>query len=263
MPNENAVNDPNADASNGDATGGQMKDESGQRLIPANKVNEIVSSRVNELNSKHAMEMELLKRKIEETARVKEKPVEQVYTRADLDGFITEGRLTQEGADQIIDKQLTNQITTNVTEHLMIQQKQEALGKVIENYVAHDPDVAISGTDARNRVETEVMAQFNLSGDTEMTLKHEALALRAIYGDEKKLGQVDLKPHDRDTHMGTIGGSSGNAGNTGDTLSKNLSSDEKHYYQDLINKGIYPGWDAVMSEMKYADESLRARVRSR
>ena len=254
--------DPDLDAGGiGDGNGGPKTDDSGQRLISANKVNEIVSSRVNELNAKHASEMDALKRKMEETRTEQAKPAEKVYTRAELDGYINEGRLSQEDADTIIDKQLTTQITNNVTNNMVEQEKQTSLNKLIEKYVAHDPDVAITGTDARNRIETEVMAQFRISGDKDMSLKHEALALRAIYGDDKNLGKVDLTPRDRDTHMDSIVSTTpGNAGATSEPSLGGLSGEEKSYYQDLINKGTYSGWDAVANEMKYANKALRTRA---
>ena len=264
MPNVKDNNDPDLDTGNtGDGDGGPKTDDSGQRLISANKVNEIVSSRVNELNAKHAAEMEVLKVKMEQSINSQPKEEVKVYTRAELDGFIGEGRLSQEDADGIIDKQLTNQITNNVTNNMLAQQKQDTLGKLIEKYVAHDPDVAISGTDARNRIETEVAAQFRISGDAQMSLKHEALALRAIYGDDKNLGNVDLNPIDRETHMDSIVSTAqpgdSDRGGGEKTLGK-ISSDERAYYQDLINKGTYSGWDAVAKEMKYANKALRNRA---
>ena len=267
MQNVKDNDDPGLNTGNsGGGDGGPKTDASGQRLISENKVNEIVSSRVNELNAKHAAEMETFKRKMEESIKSTQKEPEKVYTRVELDGFIAEGRLTQEGADQIIDKQLTSQITHNVTSNMLAQTKQDSLNELIQKYVSHDPDVAITGTDARNRIESEVIAQFQISGDQEMSLKHEALALRAIYGDDKNLSRINLSPIDRETHMDTIVSNS-NPGNTdpatGDKALGSLSGEERTYYQDLINKGTYSGWEAVADEMKYANQALRKRARSR
>ena len=266
--NVKRASDPDLDAGNtGDGEGGPKKDESGQRLISANKVNEIVSSRVNELNAKHAAEMEVLKTKMEQSMNAQPAQEVKVYTRTELDGFISEGRLSQEDADTIIDKQLTTKITNDVTSNMLVKEQQTSLGKLIEKYVAHDPDVAITGTDARNRIETEVAAQFKLSGDPTMSLKHEALALRAIYGDDKNLGKVDLTPIDRETHMDSIVSTTNSGGPDpsveGGKALGSLSSDEKSYYQDLINKGLYSDWGEVAKEMKYANKSLRKRANSR
>lgn len=263
--------DPNV---NDNGEGGQGSDDPGQRFIPANEVNEIVSKRVNEVTSKFTEKMARMEGELDAYAKQSAKPQQEdkIYTRAELNAFVNDGKLTQDEADNVVDKQLRKQVTADVTKNMTLQGKENAQQTMINDYIAHDPDIAIPGTDARNRIEGEVRAQLELSGDTEATLRHEVLALRAIYGDVKNLTQVNLNPEQRDTHMDTMTGGDGGSGHTKQSSAikvddsgniTGLSRDEKSYYQDLINKGTYSGWAAVAEEMKYADTALRQRVGSR
>jgi len=250
-------------------------DDSGQQPIPANKVKEIVSNRVNELNSKHAEDIARMQGQIDVLTKqpVKtQQPTDKIYTRAELNAFVNDGKLTQDEADQVIDKQLTKQVTADVTANMNVQGKENALQTMIDRYVSHDPDIATPGTDARKRIEAEVRAQLELSGDSQATLKHEALALRAVYGAVDKLKQVNLEPEDRESHMDTLSGGDGGTGHHKQSSQiklddsgniTGLNRDEKSYYQDQINKGLYSGWPAVVEELKYADTALRQRAGAR
>lgn len=255
--------------------GGSENDDPGQRPIPANEVNEIVSNRVNEVNAKHAEETGRLQGQIDvltQQSKQTTQPQQKTYSRAELNAAVTEGKISQDEADQIVDKQLTTQITADVTDNLTQQGTENSRQVMINSYVSHDPDIATPGTDARKRVEAEVRAQLELSGDHTATLRHEVLALRAIYGDVNKLGKVNTKPEDRETHMDTLQ-SSNDSGSDKKQSSQikvddsgnitGLARDEKAYYQDLINKGVYRDWKAVEVEMKFSDAALRQRAGAR
>lgn len=190
------------------------------------------------------------------------------YTRAQLDAFVEEGRITQSQADAINDTQQQLSVKkvaqTAAQEYVQQAMHDNRVGGDIARYKQAIPEMSNSDSAAFKRVASEfaVLRDFG-SPDSIMT---ELMALRSCFGalDLLEKANVNQEPQ-RDRQQDTAGGqgngeSAGNKdGNKGDPgqAPSNLTADENRYYTDLVGKGIYRDWNAVRKEMEFKGKHAR------
>ena len=242
--------------------GGRDKDAHGQRVVPADEVSQIVSDAVNRATAPLKNQIESLELKANQPVETKET---KQYTRAQLNTAVSNEQISQAEADAIWDKQ-SEKRTTETTINLINQSTQEQrVQSEIDKYKAFEPDLCDRNSDAFQKVFNEVTEQCQLLGLGAPTLAVELNALKSLYGPSQRLKKPEQR--DRQTHQDTTMNNGDNKPGkvqlNDDGSPKGLTSDERTYYQDLISKRIYTGWDQVTKEMEYADKQLRGRVAGR
>lgn len=245
-----------------DGDGGRDRDDNGQRVVPADEVSQIVSNAVNRATAPLKDQIANLESKAANPNPPKE---DKVYTRAQLNAAVADERITQAEADAIWDKQQEKRNTDTTIQLINQSRNDDKIQVEIDKYKAFDPDLDERTSDAYTKVALEVQEQCRLLGIQQPTLAVELNALKTIYGPANRLKNPQQK--DRQAHQDTVT-------NDGDDKPKKvevnddgspvgLTKDERAYYQDLINKGIYRDWNDVAKEMGHADQQLRQRTSAR
>ena len=187
---------------------------------------------------------------------------QKTLSRTELRALVDDGRITQDEADNITEKQLRETITKDVTETVMTRAAEtRRVDKINSEYGVYTvalPNVLVPGSEERNKVEKEFQGLVELGQPNSKVT--EVLAMRSVFGPVEAL----TKPKDtRETHEETLGGSPPDPGTRTDGIPKGLSQREREYYSDQINKGLYPDWKAVTAELEHADPGLRKRMGAR
>ena len=244
---------------------GRERDESGQRVVPASEVANIVSERLNSEREKHDREIAKLREEIAESRKAPPK----TYNRAELEELVGKGRLTKEQANEIHDKQLEQRVAgtvVNKVSELMTEQTRDSgIQSQIDQYKSFDAELNSPGSPAYKKVQDEVKHLMNIQGIDKPSKAMELVALRTVYGPAERLKEINTNELDRSTHQDVRTGGQMKHGEhkDADTPPNYLSADEKKYYGDLISKGIYTDWTAVHEEQKFANPGLRARAQAR
>ena len=187
---------------------------------------------------------------------VEQSPPEKVFSRAELRGLVDEGKITQEAADAYLDKQaeerITQKVTATVTAKLTDGQRAATVEQVLGEYRALVPAAWEEGSKERAKVAKEFKALVALGApDNKVT---EAAALRAAFGDPEVIreSRATGRRGPGETHVETGGGDKPGAGDgKDDGPPKGLDVTKAAYYQKQIDKGIYPDWKAVRTELAY------------
>ena len=262
------MNDATTDAdssSTDDAAGSDSTTQGQQGFIPPKDGSWVPIDRLNEvIASKGQTERELVELRNEVGTLKKAAEAPKEYSRAELGQFVDDGRMTQDEADRVIERQATHRIqenvTATVTQTMQQQQQGQAIQAEVNRYKAVIPEVTQAGTAERARVETEYQYLVGIGNTPDAST--ELTALRSVYGPVESLQKGERQ--ETETHQETGGGQSetGKSTNT-DGAPAGLTTAEKSYYQDQIGKGIYAGWDQVKDEMKFANQGLRKRTGAR
>jgi len=188
-------------------------------------------------------------------------PEPQVYTRAQLDAAVSRGSITEAEANAVWDKQQAEQterlVEKRVEEKFQALNATSEVGARIGEYAALKPEILEEGNSARAKVK----AQFDYLVRTGLpaTKATELAALGMIYGPIDALKAAASGRSNDETHEEVGGGGEPRGGSDKAAKKLKLSGDEKRYYQNAIDKGIYKDWDAVEAELKFANQKLRAR----
>lgn len=233
------MKDTHSDPANeGDGDRGSDGDQERKGLISAIQA---------ETGKRHVLEQQVatLEGRLEELSKqTTDKPAAKTYTAAELAGLVDEGLLTQPQSNEIHDKQLRADVqgdTRKVIEETLATQNDAATVNMATNrYIEAIPTVNDTSSPERNKAEKH-FARLTGSGynmdvkDPRTTL----LAMEAAFGPIEAVEAA--KQRDRQPgHNETGGGDSNDAdGGGGDGWSKDMPSDNRRYYQDLINKGVY------------------------
>ena len=185
------------------------------------------------------------------------------YTRAELTGFVDEGRISQVDADRILDDQQSKRIERTVrdvtTQTISEQTTAHRLSEDLNEYKRLVPDVMVSGSEARARVEKEY-AYLTSIGEPEGVMA-ELKSLRSVYGPLDGLRAVSVTGK-RETYN-EVGGGGGvprdsrgqfQGGGLPDGIA--FTSREKAYYTGLLDKGMTTT-EKIKKEMSRADPELR------
>ncbi len=194
----------------------------------------------------------------------------KVYTRSELRDLVDSGRMTSDQMDDVLDAQrdakTASLVQATVNTSLQTTNQQQSVESQINAYNEVKPDIRTEGSEDRAKVQEEY--DFLVAnGDDAKDLRTQLKALRAAFGPVGGLKPLKVVQK-QDTHMemSTGGGADDQGGNAKPDVSKppkDLSSDERAYYANAIQTGIYGGWDEVHEELKHADKRVRARATAR
>lgn len=233
---------------------GESKAKAGDETIPKTQFIAAIGN-VTAARDKALAEAAALRVRNEELERKQQTTEFKLPTRAELKQYVEKGEISQDEADTIWEKQITDKATRSATEAatrtvagITYQQQveQELAGYKELKGVAWD-----EGTPERARVEQEFAFLVKL-GDDPNNRATELKALRAAFGDLSTLrASLSVRRGPSDTHRETGGRGSRTTSGEGDVL-KSLNADQKKYYERGIEAGRYKDWDAVKAELTYS-----------
>mgnify|MGYP001558276922 CR=1 FL=1 len=219
------------------------RDESGNRLVPASEISQIVEERVNRANAKaaqdRAADAERIARLEGALSNLQRSESEvKTWTLAALNKAVADGKMTTEAGTQLWAEQQRREtealVRATTADLLKATQTQQAIDK----YKVLDPDLEVRGSESRRKVEAAIltkMARFNLR---QPTLDVELDALEQIYGPASQLGKVNTDERDRET-FSEITGKGGEEGSSSANYLKGATAAQRAYYQDKVAKGFY------------------------
>lgn len=185
-------------------------------------------------------------------------PAAKPPTRAEMQTLVESGDITQAQADAAWEKQVEEKAqrtaAAEVERQMRAQQHTSRITAELQGYRELVPDVwNAAGSEDRLKVEKEYHHLISLGATAGQ--ETEAAALRAAFGDLETLRAArSSRPGPADTHLETGSGrkpSDGGGGKDKDVV-KDLTARERQFYEDKIRQGIYPNWDAVREERKFA-----------
>ena len=224
--NQNVTADP-------DITQGEAQPESiPPGYVPQSRLNEVIGERDGAREALARSQGEIAGRNASTTP---EQPQpQQQYTRAQLTTAVEAGDMSQEAADRFYDGQTEARIIKNAraeaVELMKTAASEKTVGDEMARYRTAKPDIAVAGTDDRNKVEKEY-AYLTEHGSPK-TPQTELAACRAAFGDVNGLG----KKGTRETHQET-GGSGDSSGEKTNHWDKGMPAKNKQYYESQIAKG--------------------------
>lgn len=177
-------------------------------------------------------------------------------TAAELRRYVEAGELSQDQADLLLKKQLTDEVTreveSRVANKLSAAERAKRVGSELSGYKDLVPDAWVPGSQERAKAEKEFAHLVSLGHPS--TPETEAAALRAAFGDLETLrASKSATPGTADRHSETGGGKPpGDAGGRTKDPLKSLSPEKKAYYQKGIDAGRYKGWDDVKKEIEFS-----------
>lgn len=271
--------DVNNDSSSGQKPNGEGSSATGgsQEFVPPNdgswipreRVNEMVSNAVNSATSNLGREVSELRGRLEQQGeQLKSANAAPKATREQIRARVEAGEMSEAEANDYLLEQRLNDMKSEIVESITTttaqQQRESLVTEQIKAYQAKVPSVMAAGSPERTRVVQEfdyLTKTLGMPPDGRAELQ----ALRSVLGPVESLGnKADGTPEHHQETSGSGGGdeSQGGSQNT-DGAPSDLSSAEKKYYADQIEKGIYKDWDAVKAELKYANTHLRQRMGAR
>ena len=136
----------------------------------------------------------------------------------------------------------------------------------IDKYRDAIPAIMDSQSEQRQRVVREFARLTGELGYPKDDLRTELVALQSAFG---PISEVARAVNTKD--QGSRDVSSDEEPSADDekdsdpasTAPSSLSADEKRYYQDAINKGIYRSWGDVREELKFSNKRVRRRYGAR
>lgn len=177
-------------------------------------------------------------------------------TRAELQALVDDGRMSQADADRILDEQRERKITDSVSQKIETSITQgrvtERVNGEIAEYTRVYPDILQDGTENRRLVAEEYQRQLTFGKpDNAQT---ELDALMTVFGPSSRLQRGREKELETHQDVGSDGRAQTKA--TGG-WPKEMPDATKRYYQDLINKNIYPDRQAAVDEWSYQPKNRR------
>jgi len=188
---------------------------------------------------------------------------EQEYTWAQLEEFITQGRITRADAEahreQVLERKLANKIKGDFTKESYTTSRSQALQASINEYVAAVPAVLTEGSEDRQRLDEEFDFLASVQGVEASKLDNatrqalQLTALRTVYGPIDKLVKRNLVSDKTETHQGLPGGvRPAPKSNPDQALLDGLTKVQVAHYNKMFRAGRYPGgWKDVVAELKY------------
>lgn len=190
-----------------------------------------------------------------ETVTPKEPP--RVYTRAELDALVEDGKITKEQADARIERQIEERITANVTSKVEGATLTEKVQGQIDGYFTKHADLNDKTSDTFKRVSAEFDSLVR--NGSPKTVATELAALKIVFPEHRELG-----PGERFTEtspeVGTGGPRRGRPPADPNGPPDGLSDRQKQHYERGIAEGMYADWKAVREELKHAKPSIRTRA---
>ena len=254
MSEETPDNAPPAGSQKGD---GEWKPPSDGSWLPKVRVDEMVSdakgtaSRAVEEANRLRVELDAERAKQAKPADVK--PV----SRAELKLLVDDGKITQDAADAIWEKQIyetaERKAETKAVAVVAGQQRDLMVRQQLKEYRDLVPAAWEVGAKERAKVEREYKALVALGlPENQVT---DVAALRAALGDPEviRASRSTGKNGPGEAHVEVGGGERPGEGTAdADGKPKGLTPREEAHYQNLINRGVVKDWKAVTEERKFA-----------
>lgn len=185
------------------------------------------------------------------------KPAEPVYTMAQLQGFVDEGRISQAQALDYWAKQSEKEAERKAEAKFNAlyesKTKTHTIQQELDKYKSAVPEILQAGTPEYTRMEQEHQYLINMGYDAN-DMRTAVLAARAAFGDPTTAAQrkkATTSHGERPTmqDVQTTGSSSKPA--TKDPV-QSLSPAQKAHYTKMIANGVYPnGWKDVAEELAW------------
>ncbi len=185
-------------------------------------------------------------------------PATKEYSRAEINAAVDRGDITASDGEGVWDKQQdarTQRLAREAASDLLKTTKLTAtLDDRIGDYSELAPKAFVEGTPERQRVKKQY--DYLISIGQPATKSTELAALSLALGDIDGLRAASRGTVRRETFEDVGGGDAdgGGQGSTGDGIPKGmtLTATQRSYYQQKIDRGIYPNWKAVVDELKFA-----------
>lgn len=184
-------------------------------------------------------------------------PATKEYTRAEINAAVDRGDITAAEGEGVWDKQQdarTQRLAREAAADVLKTTKLTAtLDDRIGDYSELAPKAFVEGTPERQRVKKQYDYLISIG---QPATKSTELAALSILGDIDGLRAASRGTVRRETFEDVGGGDAdgGGQGSTGDGIPKGmtLTATQRSYYQQKIDRGIYPNWKAVADELKFA-----------
>lgn len=228
--------------------------------VPRSRMNEAVDKVRGELMSEREARIRL-EEKVNQLSETKSKEAETAYTPAQLRAFVEDGRISQEQADSIYQKQqqqeIDRRIAKAVQESTARNEETRSVTMKLEAYKGLIPDLMSDGSQSRAKVAQHyrrLVATFGQQqpdsiGDQRIQLA----ACEAAFGtveDIQRRKSLDMTSESRETHQDS--GSDSDSGVAESKVARRLDARQRSYYQRMIDNGFYKDWKEVEAELKYA-----------
>lgn len=202
-------------------------------------------------DEKHEREMADLRAKLDkkDETSADDKP----FTRKELKAMVENEDITQDQADELWDKQLTNQVLakagTVARDAVNSSTRDNNIANDIDRYKAADPDLAVEGSEIREKIKAEFKELVKL-GDSPKSLATELKALRIVCGpiDAFEAAKSGKPVHEHDEQ--DAGNDEGGGGKKHADFKASLNPRLRAHYEKQIGQGLYKNWDEVKAEME-------------
>lgn len=190
-----------------------------------------------------------------EPVKAAEAPMlDKIWTKAELREMIDTDQITEAQAEDRLELQRENRIRAAVKADIESAGANQTVSAQIEEFKSLVPELA----DKTSKDHLRAKAQFEIlvKRGQPKTTSTELTALEMIYGQLDKLRTAKSARTETEYHE-----DAGGDGTSSAVVPKDLkmTPDEKRYYGDLINKGLYSGWDAVKEELKFSNSRIREK----
>lgn len=222
-----------------------------QDMVPRARLNEVltIQRRLENENAVQQGRLDALQEQVSKGGGEKE------LTASELRSKIEAEEITQGQADDIIQRQTNERIEKRVDEEVGKRTAQSTsaakISSEIERYVEAQPDAAVAGSDIHTKVGDEYRYLLGIGHKAEPATQ--LAALRASLGPVDKMNAAGPGKGERETHQETSGGGDGGGQASPDEKGwpKEMDRDSQRYYEDLVNKGVYPDKTAAIEEFNY------------
>lgn len=212
-----------------------------QTIAEAKERNNSLSERAAALEARLQQESDARKA-LEEKLNAQEVKKPQVYSRADLQTLVDNGRISENEMESILERQreakIEEKVLRKVEERTAAMQQDAMLEREFQRYKAVVPDVWKEGAEQRQKVSQEFA--YLRSQGLPNSKATELAALRTVLGPidalEKRF-EVQRESL-QETHGATNDSPEGESSGP-----RNIPADLKSDYERLISRGVYSGWD--------------------
>ena len=196
-----------------------------------------------------------LNAQLEAVTAKKPEPVQE-WSRSQLDQAVRDGKITEDTANAIWDKQAEQRTERLVDAKVMDLAARAETVRQIDEYTAIVPELLQEGSADRSKVRAKYEALIKQGFPANKAT--ELVAVQTVYGPIEVVKAARGRSRTEETHE-DVGGGGSSAGADDAPKGLKLTADEKRYYQSGIDKGIYKDWKAVEDELKFANQRLRQK----
>lgn len=240
-----------AEADQGGSAGGSSPPDEKAGLISALQA---------ERSKRHNLERDLATLKGTVDTLKQNQPQPKEHTKAELQAAVDAGRISQEGADQVLEEQRDRKLKAEIKAENAAENRQNTRTATVNaelgRFREHLPDLETPGSESRNAAEKAFAYQVDVLGKPN-TVETELDALISVWGPSNQLQAGRKQEPETFQDVGSDGGTTTEV--TGKPP-KGLSADAKKYYGKQIENGMYEDWAAVTKELEHASAGPKRRL---